>query len=76
MDWVALPSVKLDGVVFNEVLTVTDRGTKMVYFLATRDTATASQTAQSFHDEIARIHGLPSNIRIEQRFSPRHFGRR
>ena len=61
-NWVSLPQVKWDGVVFDEVLTVTDRGTELVHFLATRDTATASQTAQFFHDEVARIHGLPSSI--------------
>ena len=51
MDWVALDEVIIDDVVFNEVLTVTDRATKMVRFLPTRSTVTASQTAEMFHDE-------------------------
>ena len=62
MDWITLPSIVIDGTVFDEVLTVTDRATKMVHLLATHSKATAIQVAEMFFQEVVRYHGLPRSI--------------
>ena len=48
MDWITLPAIVIDGTVFDEVLTVTDRATKMVHLLATHSKATSIQVAEMF----------------------------
>ena len=62
MDWTSLPAITIEGTLFDEVLTVTDRATKMVHLIATNSHSTAIQTAQLFFEEIVRHHGLPRSI--------------
>ena len=62
MDWLTLPAITVEGTLFDEVLTVTDRATKMVHLLATNSQSTAIQTAQLFFEEVVRYHGLPRSI--------------
>ena len=52
MDWVSLPTVEWDGHVYDEVLTVTDRATKMVHLIPTAKTSTANDTATEFYEQI------------------------
>ena len=54
MDWVTLPPVSHAGQAYNEVLTVTDRATKMVHLIPTRSTVTAEDTAMQFMNENVR----------------------
>ena len=44
------------------VMTVVDRLTKRVHFIATHHTADAPATAQLFLDHVVRLHGLPKSI--------------
>ncbi len=62
MDWTSLPPVIYCGVRYDEVLTVTDRATKMMHLIPTRKTATALETAELFFAYIVRYHGLPRSI--------------
>ena len=48
MDWTHLSEIVDHGVMYNEVLTVTDRATRMVHLLPTRDTSNALETAEQF----------------------------
>ena len=47
---------------FDCILTVTDRGTKMVHLIAAHSTDTALETAQLFLHNVVRLHGLPRSI--------------
>ena len=63
MDWiVGLPRITRDGRVFDSVLTVTDRATKMTHFIPTWREATAVDTADQFIRYIVKYHGLPRSI--------------
>ena len=62
MDWITLPPVVADGMKYDEVLTVTDRASKMVHLLATRSETSASQIAEQFLKEVVRLHGLPTSV--------------
>ena len=62
MDWTHLPEITNNGIMYNEVLTVTDRATRMVHLLPTRDSSNALETAEQFIQEVVRLHGLPSSI--------------
>ena len=63
MDWiVGLPRITRDGRVFDSVLTVTDRATKMTHFIPTWKEATAVDTADQFIRYIVKYHGLPRSI--------------
>ena len=44
------------------VLTVTDRGTKMVQPIAAHSTDTAQEAARLFFHNVVRLHGLPRSI--------------
>ena len=44
------------------ILTVTDRGTKMVHLIAAHSTDTPQETARLFFHNVVRLHGLPRNI--------------
>ena len=63
MDWiVGLPRITRDGRVYDSVLTVTDRATKMTHFIPTWKEATAVDTADQFIRYIVKYHGLPRSI--------------
>ena len=62
MDWLTLPAITVEGTLVDEVLTVTDRATKMVHLIATNSHATAIQTAQLFFEEVVRYHDSPRSI--------------
>ena len=62
MDWLNLHRVSYQGQLYNEVLTVTDRATKMVHLIPTSNTSTALDTASQFITQIVRLHGLPRSI--------------
>ena len=63
MDWiVVLPEITRDGRVYDSVLTVTDRATKMTHFIPTWKEATAVDTADQFIRYIVKYHGLPRSI--------------
>ena len=65
MDWiVGLPRITRDRRVFDSVLTVTDRATKMAHFIPTWKEATAVDTADQFIKYIVKYHGLPRSITI------------
>ena len=63
MDWTKLPTVKdLNGKKFNQVLTVTDRGSKQVIMIPCWWKDKAPQVAYQFLHEVVRHRGLPSSI--------------
>ena len=63
MDWVVgLPEVTRSSQTFNEVLTVTDRATRMVHFIPTNKMESSQDTADLMFWNIFRIHGLPRSI--------------
>jgi hypothetical protein len=47
---------------YDAIFVVIDLLTKMAYFIPTKSTATAKDTADKFFEVIARMHGLPSEI--------------
>ena len=55
MDWTIVPTFT----VYDCVLTVTYRGTKMVHLIAAHSTDTALDTARLFFHNVVRLHGLP-----------------
>ena len=63
MDWTNLPTVKdASGKKFNQVLTVTDRGSKQVILIPCWWKDKAPQVADQFLHEVVRHRGLPSSI--------------
>ena len=62
MDWISLPAVIANGRQYDEVLTVTDRSTKMVHLIPTSSTTDAIETATLFFEHVVQHHGLPSSI--------------
>ena len=63
MYWiVALPLITREGRVYDSVLTVTDRATKMTHFIPTWKEATAVDTADQFIKYIVKYHWLPRSI--------------
>jgi hypothetical protein len=62
VDFVALPVAVFDGHEVNEVLTVTDRATKMVHLIPCHNTLDAGTVAELFWWEVVRYHGMPSSI--------------
>ena len=62
MDWISLPAVVASGHQYDEVLTVTDRATKMVHLIPTSSTTATVETATLFFEHVVRHHGLPSSI--------------
>ena len=63
MDWiVGLPRITRDGRVYDSVLTVTDRATKMTHFIPTLKEATAVDTADQFIRYIVKYHGMHRSI--------------
>ena len=65
MDWVSLPAVIANGGQYDEVLTVTDRATKMVHLIPTSSATDAVETATLFFEHVVRHHGLPSSIVLD-----------
>ena len=60
MDFItALPKVKGN---FDSIFVVVDQLTKVAHLIPTRTTASASDIAQHFVEEIARLHGIPAKI--------------
>ena len=60
MDWiVALPPISRDRRVYDSVLTVTYRATKMTHFIPTWKEASAVDTADQFIKYIVKYLGLP-----------------
>ena len=47
---------------YNAVMTLTDRATKMVHFVATSRAETAADTARYFMNYVVRAHGLPRTV--------------
>ena len=63
VDFVALPvAVYCDVHEVNEILTVTDRATKMVHLIPCHNTMDAGTVAELFWWEVVRYHGMPSSI--------------
>ena len=63
MDWTNLPTIKdASGKNFNQMLTVTDRGSKQVILIPCLWKGTAPQVAEQFLHEVVRHRGLPSSI--------------
>jgi hypothetical protein len=58
------------------ILVVIDKFTKYAHFLPLSHPYTALTVAQTFHNEVYRLHGLPSTITpIGTKFSPTFYGR-
>jgi transposase InsO family protein len=47
---------------FDRILTVVDDNTGMTHLVKTKDTVTASETAQQYLDHIWKLHGLPREV--------------
>ena len=63
MDWVTGLPFQLDGSrLYDAILMVTDRATKMCHLIPTCTTSTAEDTAQSMLTHVFRLHGLPRSI--------------
>ena len=63
MDWVVgLPEVTRNGRVYNAILTVTDRATRMCHLIPTVKSENAQETAQLLLQNVVRLHGLPRSI--------------
>ena len=63
MDWVTGLPFQLDGSrLYDAILMVTDRATKMCHLIPTSTTSTAEDTAQSMLTHVFRLHGLPRSI--------------
>ena len=62
MDWLDFPPVQMEGVILNQVLTLTDMATKMLHLLTTSDTVIALKTAKIIVSDIVRYHGLLTTI--------------
>jgi len=57
-----LPPSRLGNEVYNSILVVMDRFTKMAHYIPTRKTITAKNLASVFLREIIRLHGVPDVI--------------
>ena len=63
MDFITgLPPSKLKGVVYDSILVIVDRFTKMVRYLPTKTTIDAAELAEVFHSEIVCRYGMPDGI--------------
>ena len=63
MDWVlGLPPWQPNNGTYDAVLTITDRATKMVHFIATSKTEKATDTARYFIQHVVKTHGLPRSV--------------
>ena len=63
MDFITgLPPSKYKGVVYDAILVIVDRFTKMVRYIPTTTTVDASQLAELFHTEIVCRYGMPDGI--------------
>ena len=63
MDWVlGLPPWPPNVGIHDAVLTITDRATKMVHFVANSRTEKATDTARYFIQHVVKIHGLPRSV--------------
>jgi transposase InsO family protein len=63
MDFITgLPLSRRNGVVYDAILVVVDRYTKMARYIPTQKTATSTDLADLFIHEIVRFFGLPSGI--------------
>ena len=60
LDWVlGLPEVIRNGLIFNAILVVTDRATRMVHLIPTSKNEKAQDTAELLLRNIIRLHGIP-----------------
>ena len=70
LDFIALP-VELcgrgEGERFDEVLTVTDRATKMVHLIPCHSNMDAGEIAELFWWEVVRYHGMPPSSIVSDR---------
>ena len=63
MDWVlGLPPWPPNVGTYNAVLTLTDRATKMVHFVATHKNEKATDTARLFLNYVVHCHDLPHTV--------------
>ena len=63
LDWVlGLPEVIRNGLIFNAILVVTDRATRMVHLIPTSKNEKAQDTAELLLRNIIRLHGIPRSI--------------
>ena len=63
MDWVlGLPHWPPNLCTYNAVLTIADRATKIVHFVATNKTETADDTARFFMNYVVRPNGIPWTV--------------
>ena len=63
IDWVlGVPTRPPDVGTYDAVLTITDRATKMVHFVATKRTEKATDTASYPMQHVVKAHGLPRSI--------------
>ncbi len=62
MDWTEVPAVIRNGVEYNQVLVVIDRGTRMCHLIPTSKSADAVETADLFLHYVVKYHGLPRSI--------------
>ena len=63
MDWVlGLPNMFREGKLYNAVLTVTDRATRIVHFIPTTKEESAEMTAYLLLKNVICLHGLPRSI--------------
>ena len=63
MDWTGgLPRISSRGHVYDQVLVVMDRATRMVHLIPTWKDADAVDTAHQFLDNIIRLRGIPRSI--------------
>lgn len=60
MDFITHLPVTIRG--FNAITTVVDRFSRRVHFIASKDSDTATDTANTFFREIFRLHGLTDSI--------------
>ena len=63
MDFIiGLPPSKRSGSIYNAILVVIDRYTKMVYYLATTKTIAAVELADLFFNKIVCCFSIPAGI--------------
>ena len=63
MDWVVgLPEVTRNGQMFNAILVVTDRATRMCHLIATNKHENAHETARLIVTNVVRLHGFPRSL--------------
>ena len=77
VDFISLPETtsRSSDVTVDEILTVTDRATKMVVLIPCSSRWNAAEVADNFCWEVVRYHGLPRVLFVtEGRCSCRSFG--